>query len=295
MSGVGNVFWNDREGRLRAGWRVVAMLVAWFVGYLGITLAMSVVPSGVVRGLVSTALTLAWTAVLVRVFARFVDRRDVTAFGLRPDGRWWRQLLVGVVLMTVALLGVLLAVRAAGLATVEDPSTRGPALLIVGVAVAAATAVNEEFIFRGHLLRNTAEGARAAGATPLRALLVGYAVSAVLFALLHSGYGAGVGGFARFLVSALAYTAAFVLTGSLALPIGMHLAHNTLVYALEVDAEGPGWALSIAYFVVALGLILLYTRREPRSEHLAWLTGYVPRGRRRGGATRPEPAGPPPA
>ena len=235
---VYRVFVNTDEGRLRGGWRVVIGLVAFVASLIVGALLTIFHPSSFLAVVPLTFTAQFWAnVVMVGAFvglAILVDRRRPAGIGLGGDG-WWGNLAFGLVLglaMTTAIVAVEVGL---GLATIEGTFvTRplagsgvtmgfGPALAFLLVFF-VAVAVAEEVFARGYLMTNLAEATNGLGPVGPRGAIAiaGFATSA-LFGALHLGNPSAT------LVSSLMITlvgvyfaAAYVLTGDLGVPIGVH-------------------------------------------------------------------------
>jgi hypothetical protein len=125
----------------------------------------------------------------------------------------------------------------------------GPVTVAValGATVSAllAVALWEGLLFRGVLVQNTLEGLAARGVERRTAVGVALVGSALVFGLPHAtatGEGASVG-FAVFqaVVAGLYFGLAYLLTDSLAFPIGLHLSTNLRVASVfgQPDSAFP--------------------------------------------------------
>lgn len=241
------VLWNEAEGRPRAPWR----LVGWFLLslVLGVLAAVPVAvplllvgdaaiarlfPGVAPDAVVLVAATVGQNVGLMAaalVAAVAVDRRPVVDLGLAFDREWGLELLVGFGLGAVLIVGVLLVELLAGWATVTGTALESgvdvPTALLFATLFLVAS-VGEEVVFRGYVLTNVAEGLngfRSIGPTGSSAVAVG--ATSLLFGIVHLGNPEGgvVGGTIIVLAGILLGTA-YVLTDSLALPIGFHVGWN---------------------------------------------------------------------
>ena len=239
--------WNDGEGRLRAPLRALLPLVATFlVLAAGQSFARGRFDGKLLVGTVELALLLATLVAAVLIGARLLDRRSVAEYGLSFDRGWCRSFAVGGAIAMGVNAGTLLVALAAGWASVEGvmqgagPEGFGPAFLMVFGYVAVAASW-EEFVFRGAMLQNLAEGAD--GYVP-RWLAVGAAllVSTTVFAFMHSGKITDPTQAGYYVVAGLVLGGAYVLSGDLALPIGFHVVYNfamSAVFGLSVSQQTP--------------------------------------------------------
>ncbi len=238
--------WNHDTHRLRAPLRAILPLV---VTFLGLGLVQTVVrprSDHPARELLEFSMMGVVLVVAVLASARLLDRRPVAEYGLAFDREWARSFVVGGLAATVANAGTMLVALAAGWATVSGFTQASgalpfvPAMLLV-LGYIGVMASWEEFIFRGAMLKNLAEGAD--GYIP-RWAGVGLAVllSTAIFALMHGGKIGNPTGYGYYVVAGLVFGGIYVLSGDLALPIGFHVFYNftmSAVFGLGVSQRTP--------------------------------------------------------
>jgi len=241
------VLWNESEGRPRAPWR----LLAWFVLALALGVMVSV-PVTVPLLLAGDATLGRWfpgvapDAVVVvgatvgqnlglvlasLVAAVVIDRRKLADLGLGFDREWGLELVVGFALGAVFVLAVLAVELAAGWVTVTgtvlESGTDLPTALLFGVLFLVAS-TGEEVVFRGYVLTNIAEGVNGFGSVgPTGASAAAVGATSLLFGVVHvANPGGGVVGGAVIVLAGVLLGTAYVLTDSLALPVGFHVGWN---------------------------------------------------------------------
>lgn len=228
-----NRYFADPEtGRLRAGWRVLGFLAVFLATTSASMVGVRTALGGLRRGstLQLTILALAAT-VSVLVARRFFDRESFVSLGLRLDGHAALDFASGIVNSALVMAGMFLTLRALGLIYVEDVSWwgRGPAAG-AGVQLMMPPAVPlvlyqlvlvawwEELVFRGYLFQNLIDGVGLAWSIVVTSLVFGFGhafnpeatlLSSVLIALI---------------TPQLIY--AYLATGQLWLPIGLHMGWN---------------------------------------------------------------------
>jgi uncharacterized protein len=197
-----------------------------------------------VAGLVVAILTV-WLA------GRFLDRRPFSAFGFRLGAGWWLDLLFGMVLG--ALLMTVVFLMELGLGWVEvtgSLETHGGAPFVISILFPVATfvcvGISEETVFRGYQLKNAAEGLNYPALGPRRAILIAWVLSSAFFAVVHADNpNATLVSTLNIVLAGLMLGFGYVLSGELAIPIGLHITWNFFqgtVYGFPVsgfESFGP--------------------------------------------------------
>ena len=250
------LFWNSKEGRLRAGWRLLAQpvvlavlllsLLSPFNGML-VTTAESnnlLHPSFVFVNVISAV------AVVLSVWlcSRYIDRRKFTDYGLRVNTRrWWIDFGFGLGL-GAALMAMIFGIEYAcgwvtitGTFTAAAGSTFGAGLLAAAVLF-ICVGVQEEMISRAYHLRNIAEGFSPLGRK--WAVIIALVASSAFFGLMHMGNpNATLISSANIALAGLLLAAGYLLTGDLAIPIGLHITWNFfqgVVFGFPVSGQAFG-------------------------------------------------------
>lgn len=230
--------WNPEEKRPRTPLRIIAGVVV-----LAVVTALFMIPplfvlsildvallttAGLGLALFTTGLSGIASIAGVWLAGRYVDRRRFADFGLGIDREWWVDCGFGLALGGVLMTGIFLTQLAAGWIEVSE-TFAGEALFWVvagSLLLFVIVGIYEELLLRGYLLTNLAEGARG----PLGiggAIAFAVVFSSVAFGALHASNPNAT------LVSTLSISFAgvmlalgYVLTGELAIPIGLHITWN---------------------------------------------------------------------
>jgi membrane protease YdiL (CAAX protease family) len=245
---------------------------------------------------ISAALAISGAAVLG---GWLLDRRRFVDFGFSLCRGWWVDFCFGLALGALLMAAIFAVELALGWVTVTDiwrssGAIAFPVAILVPLIAFLLVGYYEELLVRGYLLRNLAEGL---GFRPISArwsLLLAWLLTSALFGFLHAGnpnasfissFNIGLAGFFLGL--------GIVLTGELAIPIGLHIAWNffqgnvfgfpvsgtrvsdATVFAIRQGgpeqwtggAFGPEAGLiGLSAIAVGSGLILLWVR---------WRTGHL--------------------
>ncbi len=247
---VVNLFRNSSEKRPRAFWRILLQyaLYSCFTAVLVAvpTLVYLALSGGVVFGegtgallaaspafwAVSSAASLVAIVVSAWFAGRFFDRRPFSGFGLRLDRSWWLDLCFGLALGALLMAGIFLVELAAGWITVTgtfETASGGPFVLaiIYPLVTFLCVGITEELLSRGYQLTNIAEGLNYPGLGARGAVLLAWVISSSLFGLLHLGNpGATVVSTINIAFAGLLLGTGYVLTGRLAIPVGLHITWN---------------------------------------------------------------------
>jgi membrane protease YdiL (CAAX protease family) len=257
------LFWNRTERRIPAVWRLIVqtLLLLLLLLLLAVILALTI-PLDLDQAEFTSMSPLALDAVVplvcveavalivsVYVAARFLDRRSFANLGLGLDRAWWLDLLFGLALGIALTSAVFLVHLAAGWIAITGwcvPGRPGQTF-ISGFArmlfVFVIVGLTEELLSRGYHLRNMAEGLCCRLIGPQAALWLGLLVSSLVFAVLHLA-NPSITPFCiiNLLLTGVVLGLAYVLTGRLALPIGLHVTWNLFqgnVYGFAVSGEPP--------------------------------------------------------
>ncbi len=237
-------FRDPADGRLRSGWRIaipfVAVMAGITAGDLLLTMPMQDSPWAYPIG---AAIRLLVVVGVVATTARLLDRRRVRDYGLAADRRWWTDVAAGALLGLVVFASSTAVAYLAGWIEVQEvfsPAATGGLWPIVALATLRLATVSlwEELLFRAVMIKNGAEGlARRWPAA--RAVVVAAVVSTVVFAVIHVPQNLGVEipmsqMMAMWLLVGGLLALGYVLTGSLALPLGLHLTINLALQHLFV-------------------------------------------------------------
>jgi uncharacterized protein len=251
-------FWNPKEGRFRAFWRlglhtllVILLTSAFTVGLMLLAVLLDLASGAnladIVGGVSPIALVEAtWvTQVIVPLAAllgvlsatflsgRWLDRRRFGRFGIRFSKAWWIDFAFGLGLGAV-LMGMVFLVgwltgglRVTGFFEVYNPNTHFFSGLVMSLVFFICVGIYEELLSRGYHLVNLAEGLNQPLLGQRGALILAFLISSLAFGLLHLGNPNATW------VSTLNISLAgvflglgMVLTGSLAIPIGLHITWN---------------------------------------------------------------------
>jgi membrane protease YdiL (CAAX protease family) len=303
------VFWNATQHRLRAGWRLVLQLFFFFLVVIGVAVLGKALAPGLVSAVVVSCVYLVAGLSLAWLLARFLDRRPFADYGFHLSGAWWLDLAFGFALGAVLMTGIFLVEWLAGWITVAGLAAGGSALrltafFLTSFLVYSVVAFNEEFAVRGYQLRNLAEGQVGRHSRPRLALWLALLGTSALFGLAHLGNdGATAMSTGAIVLAGLALGLPLVLTGELALSIGLHLSWNLFQNAygfpvsgsvpsrnlLQIEQGGPSqWTggefgpeaglLAILWTALGCGLTVLWVwwRRQRVAFNLA-LAQYQPR------------------
>jgi uncharacterized protein len=182
---------------------------------------------------------------------RFLDRRPFADFGLHLSGGWFLDLLFGLVLGALLMTVVFLVELGLGWVSVSDafetaePGAPFALAILLPVGFFSCAGISEELLFRGYQVRNAAEGLNHPALGPRGAVLLAWVLSSIFFGWQHADNpNATFLAAFNIALAGLMLGLGYVLTGELAIPIGLHVAWNLFqgsVYgfpASGIDAPG---------------------------------------------------------
>lgn len=239
--------------RLRALWRIIAQTIAWLLSLFAIGLPIGILyvigmlivgqssrgaletsleslrQSGVFNTLVGV-ITLFTTLFSVGIVGYFLDRRRFGDFGFHLNRRWILDLGFGLFLGVVLMAGVFVVEWQVGWIEPVVAFNAQPTYLLQIVSqlvLFLCVGIYEEISSRGYQLRNLAEGFNMPALGKRRATIVAWIVTSVWFGLLHAinPNTTPVSTF-NIVLAGIFLGLGFVLTGELAIPIGLHITWN---------------------------------------------------------------------
>jgi membrane protease YdiL (CAAX protease family) len=236
MALIQTILWNSVEQRVRVGWRLLLYTLFWLYApraldeLIGPWLAARPegsrhLPSAVILKLV-VVLAITWLA------ARHLDRRPFADYGLRINGQWWIDFCFGLALGALLMTLVFMVEWLAGWVIVLEAFHVAVTGVSFAVAILGAlllfvvVGITEELLARGYLLLNIAEALNGTHHQPA-AVFIAWLVSSSLFGLLHI-FNPNATWYTTLalMIAGLFLGLGFLLTGSLALPIGLHISWN---------------------------------------------------------------------
>jgi uncharacterized protein len=265
------IFFGEDGGRPRALWRLLFQYLAYkatvllltnvlVVSYLGILggrdavspggAGVSPLPGFPTLALIGGVAALIATLLSVWLAGRFLDRRPFADFGFHlRSGGWWLDLLFGLALGALLMTYVFLVELGLGWITVTgtwetvQPGTSFALAILLSIGLFLCVGVYEETLSRGYQLRNAAEGLNYPALGARGAIVLAWVLSSIFFGALHSGNpNATFFSTANIAVAGLMLGLGYVLTGELAIPIGLHITWNFFqanVYGFPVSGLKP--------------------------------------------------------
>jgi len=189
-----------------------------------------------------TGLAVLWLA------ARLLDNRKLTDYGFHLNRRWWVDFGFGLLLGALLMAFVFLFETASGWLTVKgtfySPVLPFWVLMILGLLNYIGVGLNEEILARGYALRNLAEGLHLPKISARAAFVASYLITSALFGAFHLLNANATWISTGFImVLGLLLGLGYILTGELAIPIGIHISWNFFqgfVFGFPVSGSATG-------------------------------------------------------
>jgi membrane protease YdiL (CAAX protease family) len=180
---------------------------------------------------------------------RFLDRRPFADFGFHVSGGWWLDLCFGMVLGASLMSAIFLVELGFGWITVTGvfrtfvPGTPFALAMLLPTTFFVCVGIYEELLFRGYQVRNAAEGLNLPVVGPRKAVILAWVLSSAFFGYLHANNpNATLLSTFNIALAGLMLGFGYVLTGELAIPIGLHITWNLFqggVFGFPVSGRGP--------------------------------------------------------
>jgi uncharacterized protein len=250
---MANIFRDPVERRPRAFWRLLLQGIIFIILLLGMQIFIGVaagaliqfptdIDPGTAQGTLVTHPLLQIAIAISQIIAiwisfviaaRWLDRRPMHDFGFRFYRAWWRDLVFGLALGALLMALVFMVELSAGWIEITgyaQPGSSGFGFLpgIIGALILfLSVGIYEEMLFRGYHLRNLAEGFEGRLISARAALLLAYFLSSIIFGIAHAANPNSTPiSTLNIAIAGLFLGLGFVLTGELAIPIGLHVTWN---------------------------------------------------------------------
>ena len=223
------IFVNPDTARIRAGWRIALFLIIFIalsvITMFAVRTILGSLPktSNIQFGIVAFASTVA-----VWLSGKYFDKRSFPSFGLKFDRFAFLDVLSGVVNSALVMTGMFFLLLSLGLIEFQgftwwnDPSTLARDMawtsMITVLLTLTAVAWWEELVFRGYLLQNLAEGLNLWWAILINSIVFGF--------IHHMNPNATLLSSIIIVIITPQLIYAYLKTGQLWLPIGLHLGWN---------------------------------------------------------------------
>lgn len=227
-----NIFINEDQQRLRAGWRLLIQFIFMFlfVGF-GIMGIQSITSGSFV--IIFTIPQFIGIVASVWIGAKLLDKRSFLDYGLHFDQKWWNEFLMGAIIAAIAMGIIFLIEWTAGWITIIDygwnVDTQNS--FVVGIITfflaMLMVGFHEELFSRGYQILNLTEGLRYPSIGNRGAVAVAVILTSGLFGLLHI-FNSNASGISTFniILAGIVLAIPYILTGSLALSVGLHFSWN---------------------------------------------------------------------
>jgi len=334
MNFLKTVFWNKNQRRLRTLWRLGLHSLLLFVltGLITISLLFVVVIIDIIAGanlsdvvsgqepmvlmnnpwlssFITSGATLIGVFLATYLCGRWIDRRKFTSFGLRLSKAWWKDFSFGFVLGAF-LMGLVFLfgwvtgnIRVIGFFRAFSGNGNFLTGFLQAVFFFLCVGFYEELLSRGYHLVNLAEGFKGNILGRHGAVILSIVVSSLVFGLLHGNNpNASWISTINIILAGMFLGLGMILTGSLAIPIGLHVAWNlfqgnvfgfpvsgtrTGATVIATEIVGPEWltgglfgpeggVLGLMAMAVGSVLILLWARRKGPISLREDLAEYTP-------------------
>lgn len=221
--------------------------------------------------------------IAMALLKRYVNHRDITDYGFNLSRQWGADTLTGFGLGVFLVAGLFVIEYLQGGVQIVGTWTDAaavPIVLQVGILVFGwiALSVWEETLFRGIFIRNAIDGLVSKGFSDRTVILGALLSSSVVF-----GFGHGISGsistgdsllYALVMtsISGLLYGWAYLLSGELAFPIGLHTGVN-LTTTMLISSSGATYPKVVEYSVS--GRTIGFNTSDPTILLLIFAIGFI--------------------
>ncbi len=201
---------------------------------------------------------------------RFFDRRPFSDFGFRINSSWWKDFWFGIGLGGILITSIFLLelaagwVRPVGYLVTNIPDLLFLPAILIPLVIFIMVGFYEELLSRGYQLTNLAEGLTSKYIKPETAILLACLISSAFFGLFHAfNPNATLFSTLNICLAGIFLATGFLLTGELAIPIGLHISWNFFqgnvfgfpvsgadfrsATLIQIQQSGPAWLTGGAF------------------------------------------------
>jgi membrane protease YdiL (CAAX protease family) len=263
---IASIFWNFDQRRLRAVWRILSVLLCTVILTVLIGAPFAATGGGGTASIIEKYALYIAAIMSILLAIRFLDKRQFSDTGIFLKKNWWIDLGFGLLLGALLMTLIFLVEYTAGWITISETLYRENsgqpflAAFIQPVLLALVVGVAEELMFRGYLLLNLAEGFNLHRVGPRWALVSAWLLTSAVFGFAHIITPNAT------LISSVNITLigiwlglGYVLTGSLAIPIGIHITWNLFQGSVFGFPVSGGRDFSTTFILIEQGGPELWT------------------------------------
>lgn len=227
-----NIFVNKRDGRPRAGWRILLQLVIFLVFTSLMVYGYRMLIDDPLRMYRALAMGIAGLA-SIWFAAIAIDRRALTDYGIGWSPLWKKELLWGLAFGFLAISFIFATgwsfgwIEVTGFGwerTVDIPYLFWIANYLVTMFIIG---YYEELIFRGYHILNLVEGFQQPEKSLLPAGIYALLISSAIFGVMHgTNPNASWVSTLNIMIAGVVLAIPYLLTGRLAISVGLHIAWN---------------------------------------------------------------------
>jgi len=285
---IKNIFWNSLDKRFRMVWRLTfqGLILVILLGISELILSIADLllfdelsftdPSGAPSGsppqklLFSYLVRGLFLSLSVWFAGRFFDRRPFSDFGFRITSDWWKDFWFGIGLGGILITAIFLLelaigwVQPVGYLVTNTPNLSFFPALLIPLIIYVMVGFYEELFSRGYQLTNLAEGLAGKYIKPETAILLACLLSSAFFGFLHTANpNANLFSTLNICLAGIFLATGFLLTGELAIPIGLHISWNFFqgnvfgfpvsgadfrsATLIQIQQSGPDWITGGAF------------------------------------------------
>ena len=234
-------FRNPADGRLRAGWRILAFLGIFYAITLPLLFGLRALVGFAKSSPLVIVIIAAAATPAVYIARRWIDGKSFISLGLQPGRQGAADAVFGFLLsgaMAGAIFGAMWFSGFVETVTLSPFGIDALSALVAALLIMTLVGYWEELVFRGYLLQNMSEG---------MGLIPAVAVSCVLYGVVHAlNPNAGLLSTAIIVLFGFLRIYGYLATGQLWLSMGMHTGWNffqATVFGFAASGHAEDWTL----------------------------------------------------
>ena len=242
MKSIIKLFWNSEEKRMRVAARIlltIALFLILYKGYLALLTGIGFElyyssNSPMIIFILGGSVRILPALLTLLIAGKYFDKRSFKDYGFHLNKNWWGGFCFGFILGAVLITIIFIIQLVFGWISIDSNfyvSNSSSNTFIISILVFLfsffCAGMAEELFSRGYLIKNLSEEIASKKIGSFNSVIIALGSTSILFGVMHFGNpNASLLSVFNIMIAGVMFGTAFIYTGELAIPAGLHLSWN---------------------------------------------------------------------